>query len=99
MGTNGGAFATMDVEEPPEGEDVQVTLHWTPDDPVIANAVGFFVNGPEAYTGTGQPTGTPGERRITLPAEKPGTYEVHVFNYVDGLPIAYRVSTGPVAES
>ena len=61
--------------------------------------MGFFVNGPEAYTGTGQPTGTPGERRITLPAEKPGTYQVHVFNYIDGLPIAYRVSTGPVAES
>lgn len=90
-GNAGGAYAVYEVTVPADGSDVEVTMSWWPDDPVIAAGVGFVAWGPGGQAHDGGGTGTPGERTTTLPADEPGVYQIQVYNYIDGLTIQYTV--------
>ena len=90
-GNAGGAYATHTVTVPAEATDIQVTLIWQPDDPVIATGVGFAAYGPAGQVHTSVGTGNPGERTVTLPTDEPGIYQIQVYNYIDGLTIRYAL--------
>jgi len=91
LGNAGGAYAMYQVTVLEDGSDVEVTLNWSPDDPVISTGVGFVAYGPDGQIHQATGTGTPGERSTTLPADQPGVYRIQVYNYIDGLNIRYAL--------
>jgi hypothetical protein len=97
-GNHGGAYALYKVDVVADAPNVVVTMNWAPDDPDIAKGVGFVVYGPSGQVARATGTGTPGERKTTLPANAPGVYQVQVYNYIDGLTIQYTLSSAPITE-
>jgi hypothetical protein len=95
-GNAAGAFAIYKVTVPADASDVQVTMTWSPDNPIIGTGVGFVAYGPSGEVRTGAGTGIPGERKATVATSEPGVYEIQVYNYIDGLTIQYALSSGPV---
>ncbi len=97
-GNHGGAYALYKVDVVEDAPNVVVTMNWSPDDPDIAKGVGFVVYGPSGQVARATGTGTPGERKTTLPANAPGVYQVQVYNYIDGLTIQYTLTSAPATE-
>lgn len=97
-GNAGGAYAFYEVTVPADASDVEVTLTWSPDDPIIATGVGFVAYGPSGEVSRGTGTGNPGERIATLAADMPGVYLVQVYNYIDGLAVQYVLSSAAVSK-
>jgi hypothetical protein len=97
-GNAGGAYAVYKVTVPADAADVQVTMTWSPDDPVIATGVGFVGYGPSGQVRRGAGTGNPGQRKATLAASAPGVYEIQVYNYIGGLTIQYALSSAAAGD-
>jgi hypothetical protein len=97
-GNGGGAYSVHKVTVSAAGRDIEVTLNWSPDDPVIAQGVGMVVYGPTGQVIQGAATGRPGERVATLSASSPGDYQVQLYNYIPGLTIQYTLRGVPVGE-
>jgi hypothetical protein len=97
-GSAAGAYAKYELTVPADGSDVQVTMTWSPDDPVIATGVGFVAYGPSGQVRRGAGTGNPGERKATLAASAPGVYEIQVYNYITGLTIQYALSSAAAGD-
>jgi hypothetical protein len=97
-GNAGGAYAIYKVTVPADGSDMQVTMTWSPDDPIIATGVGFVAYGPSGEVRRGTGTGNPGERKVTLATSEPGVYEIQVYNYIGGLTIQYALSSAAVSD-
>jgi hypothetical protein len=95
-GNAGGANAVYKVTVPADASDIQVTMTWSPDDPIIATGVGFVAYGPSGEVRTGAGTGNPGERIATLATDEPGVYQIQVYNYIDGLTIQYALHSAAV---
>jgi hypothetical protein len=93
LGNAGGAYAMYKVTVLEDGSDIEVTLKWSPDDPVISTGVGFVAYGPQGQIHQAAGTGTPGERTTTLPGDQPGVYQIQVYNYIDGLNIQYALQS------
>jgi hypothetical protein len=97
-GNGAGAYAKYQLTVPADGSDVQVTMTWSPDDPVIATGVGFVAYGPSGKVRRGAGTAKPGERKATLAASAPGVYEIQVYNYITGLTIQYALSSAAIGD-
>ena len=92
VGNRAGAFDRYEIAYPGDNSEVTVTMTFAPDNPVIRDGVGFIIYGPEGQGFVAQPTGTPGERRVTLASEVAGTYIVQVHNYIEGLAVGYTIA-------
>jgi hypothetical protein len=90
-GNRAGAFDRYQIVYPGDNSEVTVTMTFAPDNPVIQEGVGFTIYGPEGQEFVAQPTGTPGERRVTLASDVAGTYLVQVHNYIEGLTVGYTI--------
>jgi len=97
VGSAAGAFAHWGITVATDSQDVMVTLNWTPDDPIVSTGVGVMVYGPSGQAAKGEPTGTPGQRSVTLPASIPGVYDVMIYNYIEGLQIHYTIAGAPAS--
>ena len=73
--------------------DITVEMTFTPDDPVVAHAVGFRVYDPDGnQVALGTVTDTPGVRQATFSSAKVGNYLVQVYNYADGVTLYYALT-------
>jgi len=97
-GNHAGAFASYQVTVASDATDVEVTMLWSPDDPVAARGVGFVAYGPTGEVIRSSGTGTPGEQVATLPADIPGAYQIQIYNYIDGLIMQYTLSSAPITD-
>lgn len=89
VGSRAGAFATFEVTYDGEA-DLELTLRYVPDDPTIRAGVGMTVYGADGWSRGA--TVEDGVRTVSLTGEAAGTYTVQVFNYIEGLKIAYTLT-------
>jgi len=93
VGSLAGAFDTYDLPYPGDGSSVTVQATVAPDDPVLANAVGFSIYAPDGRLIAESTTrSTPGQRQATFASDLAGTYAVQVYNYTDGTPVSYTIT-------
>jgi hypothetical protein len=90
-GNGGGAYAWQEVNVVEGGQDVELTLTWNPDNPVISSAFGMIIYGPDGMVIQGSGTGQPGESTATLPCDNPGQYTVQIYNYIEGFTVGYEL--------
>jgi len=91
VGDGGGAYDTYTLTAEETGE-VELTMHYAPDDAVIGAGVGFNVYGPSGKVASGRYTGTHGQRTATFDVTAGTDYSVQVFNYLPGVTISYNLS-------
>jgi hypothetical protein len=94
VGNAGGAYAIHTIPSDGDGDDVTVTMYFTPDDASYLRAFGFTVyaeNGAVVARGS-QPTGVLGTYQATFATKDAGTYTVQVYNYADNVPLYYTLS-------
>ena len=89
VGSRAGAFVTIEIEYDGES-DMDLTLTYAPDDPTYRAGIGMTVYGADGWS-LGS-TVADGVRTASLTGEAAGTYIVQVFNYVEGLEIAFTLS-------
>lgn len=93
VGSLGGAFATFSLPYAGDGSSVTVEAVVSPDDPVLANAVGINIYAPDGHlVAEGTTRATPGRRRATFASDVGGTYTIQLFNYSDGVPVTFDLS-------
>jgi hypothetical protein len=93
VGSLAGAFDTYDLPYPGDGSDVTVEATIAPDDPVLANAVGFNIYAPSGRLIAESTTrSTPGQRQATFSSDDAGTYTIQIYNYTDGTPVSYTLT-------
>ena len=92
-GSNAGAFGMHTIASTGDETDITVEMTFTPDDPVVAHAVGFRVYDPDGnQVALGTVTDTPGVRQATFSSAKVGNYMVQVYNYADGVTLYYALT-------
>ena len=92
-GSNAGAFGMHTIASTGDETDITVKMTFTPDDPVLANAVGFRVYDPDGnQVALGTVTDTPGVRQATFSSAKVGNYLVQVYNYAAGVTLRYALT-------
>jgi hypothetical protein len=92
VGERGGAFVRIPSDYTGSGAQARYTLMFSSDTPVVAQGVGLTVYGPDGSSWTAEPTGTPGERRVTFSSTASGLYELVIHNYIPGFAMHYSVS-------
>lgn len=93
VGKVGGAYAVHTIKSSGAGEDVTVTMTFSPEEPSYAKAFGFIVyaaNG--AVVAHGVSTGVLGQRKATFAAADASDYTVQVYNYADGVALNYALN-------
>lgn len=97
VGSGGGAYVIYHVVAATR-QTLNLDLTYTPDDPIIARAVGLRVYGPGGRV-VGEAvnvTGRVGERRVSFGGEAGTMYAVQVYNYLSGVTLDYSLSlVGP----
>lgn len=89
-GSAAGAFARYTLAG--DGTTVTLTGVFTPDSPASKNAMGFTVYDSSGSSWEATTTSTPGERVVTFDTSVGHTYEVVVYNYVDGFTVQYHIA-------
>lgn len=89
VGSRAGAFATVEIAYDGEA-DMDLVLTYAPDDPTYRAGIGMTVYGADGWSRGA--TIEDGVRTVSLTGEAAGTYIVQIFNYVEGLEIAYTLS-------
>lgn len=92
VGSRAGSFGYHELDYAGDGSEVVLGMTFAPDDPIIARGVGLVVYGPSGEVARGQPTGRPGERELVFQSREPGMYLIQVFNYIEGVAIAYAIT-------
>lgn len=92
IGEAGGAFVRIPSDYAGNGAQARYTLTFGADNPVVAQGVGLTVYGPDGSSWTAEPTGVPGERRVTFSSTASGHYELVIHNYIPGFALHYSVS-------
>ena len=92
-GNAAGAFGTYVIASTGDATDVTVKMTFTPDDPVVAKAVGFRVYDPDGnQVAIATVTDTPGVRQATFSSAKVGNYLVQIYNYAAGVTLNYALT-------
>ncbi len=90
-GQPAGAFQFYEFSYPGDSSEVNVQMHYVPDNDLIARGVGFIVYGPTGEVVRGTGTGRPTEREATFASGVAGTYLIQVYNYIADLTIQYAI--------
>jgi len=102
VGSPAGAFDLFTIDYPGDDSLASIELWFVPADPVTSAAVGFNVYLPDGRSlGQGaacQDTGGDGLLRLDYSDYDPTTLHVQVFNYLDGAPLYYVLSSALTME-
>jgi hypothetical protein len=96
IGNTGGAFAVHELSATGAGEDVTLTMTYSPADPSYRRAFGFQVYAPDGSQvahGVAPDRNTLGMLKATFSADQAGRYLVQVFNYAEGAVLSYSLAT------
>ena len=88
LGSRAGAFDRYAIAYQ-SGQDVELVMRYTPDDPTIRAGVGMTIYGPDGWSR--EATVRDGERAVTIVNGPTGTYIVQIYNYIEGLEISYTL--------
>jgi len=89
VGSRAGAFATYEIAYDGES-DLELVLTYAPDDPTFRAGIGMTVYGADGWSRGA--TVEDGVRTVSLTGEAAGTYLVQIYNYIEGLEIAYTLT-------
>jgi hypothetical protein len=91
-GNPGGGIQLHQIAYPGDGETTTLTLTFSPDDPSYSPAIGFKVYDPMGnLVAEGQAIEAPAMRTATIATAVAGPYTVQIYDYVEGLTIAYTL--------
>lgn len=94
VGDEGGAFARIPLMYKGDESDVTITLNFSPSDPSFGDRLGVEVWGPNGnLLGTGTNREVGGEHKVTFASDVAGQYTIVVFNYMEGVPISYSLTS------
>jgi len=92
-GNRAGAFAYYSIDYPGDGRIITIELDMAPGDPVVMQAAGFNVYGPNAYyIGNGYPAfGKPDRKMLRWADHNPAPWLIQVYNYLHDVPVNFHL--------
>ncbi len=94
VGSLAGAFGNHPFQYAGDGSSVTVTMNFSPADPSFRGAFGFTVYGPNGNViANGAENSTLGQLTATFSSDVAGQYLILVYNYTDGVPLTYTLTT------
>jgi len=99
IGNTGGAYAQHALPAASDGDDICVTMSFSPADPSFVGAMGFEIwapNGDHVASGMAPSADSFGQLWVTFAPDQTGNYAVQVYNYTDGVAMNYALTVAEI---
>ncbi len=100
VGNAAGSFHYYEIAYPGGSAALDVSLWYTPADPVTSSAFGLNVYGSNGFEGQATPdaSGVPGLLGFSYSADDATTLLFQIYNYLDGAAVSYGITTTGLPE-